>query len=196
MTVKKINYLQKAEDVIIVLTFVVMTLSAFLQVCNRNIIKIPVTGFEELSKYCMTYMVLLGTEMGLRDGTQIAVTALQDKLKGRARLFILILIKAILIVFAAVMFYQSIALCQIQLKSGQTSPGLGVPMVVPYFALLLAFGIIAIVQLIGAAAMVSAFVKGNTEKYEYVDLSVETAEKMVKEEEEKVRSNQKGGQSS
>ena len=37
MTVKKINYLQKAEDVIIVLTFVVMTLSAFLQVCNRNI---------------------------------------------------------------------------------------------------------------------------------------------------------------
>ena len=44
--------------------------------------------------------------------------------------------------------------------------------------------------------MVSAFVKGNTEKYEYVDLSVETAEKMVKEEEEKVRSNQKGGQSS
>ena len=188
MTVKKINYLQKAEDVIIVLTFVVMTLSAFLQVCNRNITKIPVTGFEELSKYCMIYMVLLGTEMGLRDGTQIAVTALQDKLKGRARLFILILIKAILIVFAAVMFYQ--------LKSGQTSPGLGVPMVVPYFALLLAFGIIAIVQLIGAAAMVSAFVKGNTEKYEYVDLSVETAEKMVKEEEEKVRSNQKGGQSS
>ncbi|MFR3763171.1 MAG: TRAP transporter small permease subunit [[Clostridium] symbiosum] len=106
MTVKKINYLQKAEDVIIVLTFVVMTLSAFLQVCNRNITKIPVTGFEELSKYCMIYMVLLGTEMGLRDGTQIAVTALQDKLKGRARLFILILIKAILIVFAAVMFYQ------------------------------------------------------------------------------------------
>lgn len=58
---KKINYLQKAEDVIIVLTFVVMTLSAFLQVCNRNITKIPVTGFEELSKYCMIYMVLLGT---------------------------------------------------------------------------------------------------------------------------------------
>ena len=81
---KKINYLQKAEDVIIVLTFVVMTLSAFLQVCNRNITKIPVTGFEELSKYCMIYMVLLGTEMGLRDGTQIAVTALQDKLKSKA----------------------------------------------------------------------------------------------------------------
>ena len=46
---------------------------------------------------------------------------IRDRLKGRARLFILILIKAILIVFAAVMFYQSIALCQIQLKSGPVS---------------------------------------------------------------------------
>ena len=69
-------------------------------------------------------------------------------------------------------------------------------MVVPYFALLLAFGIIAIVQLIGAYRDGLGLCKGNTEKYEYVDLSVETAEKMVKEEEEKVRSNQKGGQSS
>lgn len=190
---KKTNYLQKMEDVIIVITFIVMTLSAFLQVCNRNITKIPVTGFEELSKYCMIYMVLLGTEMGLRDGTQIAVTALQDKLKGRARLTILILIKAVLILFAAVMFYQSIALCEIQLRSGQTSPGLGVPMVVPYFALLLSFGIITIVQSVGVIQMLIAFVKGNTEKYEFVDLSMDNAEKLVKEEEEKLKSDAKGG---
>ncbi len=190
---KKTNYLQKMEDVIIVITFIVMTLSAFLQVCNRNITKIPVTGFEELSKYCMIYMVLLGTEMGLRDGTQIAVTALQDKLKGRARLTILILIKAVLILFAAVMFYQSIALCEIQLRSGQTSPGLGVPMVVPYFALLLSFGIITIVQTVGVIQMLIAFVKGNTEKYEFVDLSMDNAEKLVKEEEEKLKSDKKGG---
>ena len=170
-----------------------MTLSAFLQVCNRNITKIPVTGFEELSKYCMIYMVLLGTEMGLRDGTQIAVTALQDKLKGRARLIILILIKAVLILFAAVMFYQSIALCEIQLRSGQTSPGLGVPMVVPYFALLLSFGIITIVQTVGVIQMLIAFVKGNTAKYEFVDLSMDNAEKLVKEEEEKLKSDMKGG---
>lgn len=190
---KKTNYLQKMEDVIIVITFIVMTLSAFLQVCNRNITKIPVTGFEELSKYCMIYMVLLGTEMGLRDGTQIAVTALQDKLKGRSRLTILILIKAVLILFAAVMFYQSIALCEIQLRSGQTSPGLGVPMVVPYFALLLSFGIITIVQSVGVIQMLIAFIKGNTEKYEFVDLSMDNAEKLVKEEEEKLKSDTKGG---
>lgn len=178
---KKTNRLQNIEDVIIVITFIVMTVSVFLQVCNRNITKIPVTGFEELSKYCMIYMVLLGTELGLRDGTQIAVTAIQDKLKGRARVLILIVSKVILIIFAAVMFYQSISLCQMQLRSGQTSPGLGVPMVVPYFALLLSFGIITIVQTIGTIPMFAALISGNTEKYEYVDHTEEEAESILEE---------------
>lgn len=170
---KKTNYLQKIEDVIIVITFVVMTLSAFLQVCNRNITKIPITGFEELSKYCMIYMVLLGTELGLRDGTQIAVTALQDKLKGRARLIVMIAAKAVLILFASNMFYQSISLIQMQLKSGQTSPGLGVPMVVPYFALFLAFGVITLVQSVEAVKMVIALINGKTAQYEYADIAEE-----------------------
>lgn len=190
---KKTNYLQKTEDVIIVITFIIMTISAFLQVCNRNITKIPVTGFEELSKYCMIYMVLLGTELGLRDGTQIAVTALPDKLKGRSRLAVLMIAKAILIIFAADMFYQSISLCQMQLRSGQTSPGLGVPMVVPYFALLLSFGIITIVQLVEMLKMTAAFAKGNTAPYEFVDLSEEETKNIVE-----VTSNEnegKGGKS-
>lgn len=190
---KKTNYLQKTEDVIIVITFVIMTISAFLQVCNRNITKIPVTGFEELSKYCMIYMVLLGTELGLRDGTQIAVTALPDKLKGRSRLAVLMIAKAILVIFAADMFYHSITLCQMQLRSGQTSPGLGVPMVVPYFALLLSFGIITIVQFIETLKMAAAFVKGNTAAYEYVDLSEDETKMALADSSE---DNGKGGKSS
>ncbi|MEG2871513.1 MAG: TRAP transporter small permease [Clostridium sp.] len=178
---KKTNNLQKIENALIVLTFVVMTVSAFLQVCNRNITKIPVTGFEELSKYCMIYMVLLGTELGLRDGTQIAVTAFPDRLKGRCRVAVLMIGKAILILFAADMFYQAISLCQMQLRSGQTSPGLGVPMVVPYFALLLAFGIITIVQSIEEIKMGVALIKGNTEAYEFVDQAEEEAKSMIDE---------------
>lgn len=178
---KRTNYLQKIEDVIIVAAFVTMTISAFLQVLNRNITKIPVTGFEELSKYCMIYMVLLGTELGLRDGTQIAVTALPDKLKGRCRVFVLMVAKAILIIFAADMFYQSISLCRMQLRSGQTSPGLGVPMVIPYFALLLSFGIIALVQLIEEIKMGAALINGNTAAYEYADHSDEETNQIIAE---------------
>ena len=37
---------------------------------------------EEVAMYSMIYMALLGTEVGLRDGTQVAVTAVIEKLHG------------------------------------------------------------------------------------------------------------------
>lgn len=46
----------------------------------------------------MIYMVLIGTEIGLRDGTQVAVTALVDKLHGRGKSLIQIISKAIVVV--------------------------------------------------------------------------------------------------
>lgn len=82
---KILRKFQKIEDIIMVITFIIMVISSFAQVINRNIFKIPISGFEEAAKYSMVYMVLLGTEMGLRDGTQISVTAIVDILKGKTK---------------------------------------------------------------------------------------------------------------
>ena len=124
---------QKVEDMIMVVTFIIMVVSCFAQVVNRNIFQIPVSGFEEAAKYSMVYMVLLGTEMGLRDGTQISVTA--------------------------ALFYHSIGLVQRQIISGQTSPGLQIPMSIPYFALVLSFGIITLVQGVTLIMMITGKIK-------------------------------------
>ncbi|MFU0832170.1 MAG: hypothetical protein ACFWUC_04430 [Oscillospiraceae bacterium] len=79
---KALNYGKKLERAIVVIMFAIMVAAIFMQVVNRNIFQVPVSGFEEAAKYAMVYMVLLGTEMGLRDGTQIAVTGVQDSLSG------------------------------------------------------------------------------------------------------------------
>ena len=70
---KTLQYLQTLEKWIIVIAFAIMVLACFIQVVNRNVFRIPVSGFEEAAKYSMVYMVLLGTELGLRDGTQISI---------------------------------------------------------------------------------------------------------------------------
>ena len=71
--------LTKAENGIMFAAFAVMVASSFAQVVNRNFFKLPITWFDEASTYCMIYMALIGTEIGLRDGTQIAVTAVVEK---------------------------------------------------------------------------------------------------------------------
>lgn len=143
---KALHGLQLLEKWIIVVTFVVMVIAVFCQVVNRNIFKIPVSGFEEAAKYSMVYMVLLGTELGLRDGTQIAITGVVDKLHGMAKKIIQLVSQIIIVVFSALMTKAGFAMVAKQTAIGQTSPGLGIPMAVPYFALVLGFGLITVVQ--------------------------------------------------
>lgn len=143
---KTLQFLQTLEKWIIVIAFAIMVIACFIQVVNRNIFRIPVSGFEEAAKYSMVYMVLLGTELGLRDGTQISIQGVVDKLPVKVRKIIRVLARIIVIVFAAVMTKSGWAMVMKQAKIGQTSPGLGIPMYIPYFALVLGFGLITIVQ--------------------------------------------------
>lgn len=161
---KILRKFQKIEDIIMVITFIIMVISSFAQVINRNIFKIPISGFEEAAKYSMVYMVLLGTEMGLRDGTQISVTAIVDILKGKTKKIVMIISKLIVVLAAASLFYHSISLVKKQIISGQVSPGLQIPMSIPYFSLVLSFGIITLVQGITLIMMIIGKIGINDKK--------------------------------
>ncbi|EHL70446.1 TRAP transporter small permease [Cloacibacillus evryensis] len=154
---KILNSLQTIEDGILVIAFGVMVVSFFLQVVNRNIFKLSMSWFEELATFCMIYMAFLAAEAGLRDGTQISVTALTDKLTGKPKIFVQLVAKAIVITFSAIIFYTSIDMLRMQLISQQASPALGIPMVIPYFAITLSFAIITVIQSAVFAVMLKEF---------------------------------------
>ena len=144
---KKIyNLLNRIEYFILIITFTVMILSTFAQVINRNFIGLGISWFEELARYSMVYMALLATEIGLRDGSQISITLLTDMAKGFLKRLLLITVKIIIIFFSAVIFITSFQILRVQIMANQTSAGLRIPMVIPYFALTLNFGIILITQ--------------------------------------------------
>lgn len=148
--------IQACEETIIVASFVVMVIATFAQVLNRNFVGAGISWLEEVSRYCMIYMALLATELGLRDGTQISVTALTDKLPPRGQLLLKIAALAVVVVFSAAVFSTSLVLLQKQIAFGAHSAGLGMPMYVPYFALPLSFALIALVQ---AARLASLLVE-------------------------------------
>lgn len=152
-------YMQKLENFILSASFIVMTLSAFAQVVNRNLIGAGISWFEELARYCMVYMALLGTEVGLRDGSQIAITAIVDRFHGVSREVIAILAKVVVVAFSLVVFVTSFTLLSKQIQFGQYSPGLNLPMYVPYFALPLSFGIITMVQGTTLCIMIASLFK-------------------------------------
>lgn len=153
--------LQKVENFIIIVSFAFMTFCSFAQVVNRNIFQFPISWFDEASTYCMIYMTLLGTEIGLRDGSQIAVTALVNKFKGASKFVINIIAKIIVVIFSATVLFYSIKMVEMQAASGQTTAALHLPMSVPYMALVISFGIITAVQAVITIKMVIDLIRGN-----------------------------------
>ena len=141
------------ENCIIALCFIVMSLAAFAQVVNRNLIGASISWFDELARYCMVYMTLLATEAGLRDGSQISVSAVIDKCSPAARRILQLIVKLIVIGFSIMIFVTSLTIVQTQINSGQVSAGLGIPMVIPYLALPISFGAIVVVQILSLITM-------------------------------------------
>ena len=143
---KALSYITNVEYAIMVVTFVAMVIAHFISVVNRNFIKASMPWTEEVAMYSMIYMALLGTEVGLRDGTQVAVTAVIEKLHGVTKKIVSIIEQIILEIFSFVMLKAGLALFSKQLQTGQTTPVLKVPMSVMYFSLVLTFALILVIQ--------------------------------------------------
>ena len=141
-----IRGLTHVEYAIMVVAFAAMVIAYFISVVNRNFIKTSLAWTEELALYSMVFMALFGTEIGLRDGTQVSITALTSKLKGKVELVVWVITKVILIAFVCLMTKYGYALMVKQMATGQTSPIMKIPMWFIYSSLVISFGMMAFVQ--------------------------------------------------
>ena len=157
---KILAVLEKIENGVIIVVFIVMTLAAFAQVINRNLIGAGISWFEELSRYSMVYMTMLATEVGLRDGSQIAISILTDRFKGLPRTLLDIAAKLIMVAFSLIVFVSSFTMIERQIATGQISPGMRLPMLYPYLAVTLSFGIISAVQIVSLVVLTASLFSG------------------------------------
>lgn len=159
--VKRIlDWITKAEYAVMIVTFAIMVFTYFISVVNRNFIKASMPWTEELALYSMTFMALLGTEVGLRDGTQVAVTAVVEKLHGMTRKIVDLVKQLVLELFSFAMLEAGIQMVSKQLVHGQTTPVLKIPMAFMYSSLVLAFGLILLVQTVTFIEMILNLKKG------------------------------------
>ena len=147
---KLLSCVTSAEYAVMVAAFVAMVASYFISVLNRNFIQASMPWTEEIAIYSM---------VGLRDGTQVAVTAVVDKLHGVARKIVDLIRQVILVGFAFIMIKAGGALVLKQLQAGQTTPVMKLPMSLMYFSLVLAFGLIFVIQTITLVQQIAEFGK-------------------------------------
>lgn len=128
-------FLNRAETGLCIFMFSLMSVCCIFQVLNRNIFKLSVSFPEELARFAMIWMALLGSEMGLRYGKQMSVEAVVEKLPHGLRKIVEVLGDLACALFAGVAGWYSISFISTTMVSRQVSTAMGVPMWIVYLIL-------------------------------------------------------------
>jgi TRAP-type C4-dicarboxylate transport system permease small subunit len=130
-----------------ILLGVSMTFTILIQIFFRFVIYRPVPWSEELARYLMVWMGMLGSVIALRKGRHIGVTFLMDKLRGGKKLAADRLVQSALIGFLAVIGWEGASLTVF--NASQLSAAMEIPMSIPYAAIPVGAAMMIIEQLAG-----------------------------------------------
>jgi C4-dicarboxylate transporter DctQ subunit len=111
----------------------VMTLVILIQVFFRYVVYLPVPWTEELARYLMVWMGMLGAVAALRQGRHIGVRVLVERLPKGTYDYVVPLVQAAEIGFLLLLGWQGWEFMSFNL--GQNSPAMEVPMLIPYAAI-------------------------------------------------------------
>jgi TRAP-type C4-dicarboxylate transport system permease small subunit len=102
---------------------------------------------EEIARYCFVWLVYIACAYGVKKRAHIKVDAVMLLFRGKGKIAIQIISNILFFVFAAVVSYQGILLLKKLGVSGQVSPAVQIPMVIPYASYTVGF-IMVMIRLI------------------------------------------------
>jgi TRAP-type C4-dicarboxylate transport system permease small subunit len=119
--------LERLEELVLVLTFAVMTVVAFVNVVTRYFIRYSLAFTEELVVSLFVWLTLLGTAVAFREGAHLAFEVLVGRLPRPVRRLLLWVTAAISTgLFAALVHYGMVQIESERLL-GTTSEALAIP---------------------------------------------------------------------
>ena len=123
-------------ETLLVVLMGAMVLNVLWQVFTRFVISSPSSYTEEIARYLLIWVGLLGAAYATGQGSHLAVDILPTRLKGRARFRLQLLLKALVASFAfAVLVVGGAQLVRLTLSLGQTSAALHIPLGYVYLVL-------------------------------------------------------------
>ena len=142
--------LERTIDVLTGGAVAVMALAISYQVFGRYVLGHSPSWSEELSRYLMVWLTMLGAAAAMRGGGHIAVTTLVDTLSPRGRSIALALRDVALVCTCGVLAWWGFGFAA--QNAAQESAAMDIPMSIPYAALPTGAVLIALLVLLARLA--------------------------------------------
>ena len=128
--------LVKFENGSVIALFVIMTAVCFYQVLCRYVFKISAPWTEEMGRYTMIYMVMIGSGWAIQADNHIKIDAIYTLLKTKRAVHTLnLFLNMLVLAFCAFLTYASILLIPQTKESNLMSVGINLPTYIPMLAM-------------------------------------------------------------
>lgn len=156
--IRLVDVINKFMGYFLIISFAMSTLILFWQVFSRFIFGSSLSWAEELSRFLMIFMVLIGSSLALRSNELISVEMLLERITGNLRKTVIIVIHSISIILFIILikYGYSMALS----FSNQHAPSLKISMEYIYLSLPLG----GVLLLINSIACIIEEIIGKEEK--------------------------------
>lgn len=124
--------LNKVSKILLCVFMAVMCIDVLFGVLNRFVFKFPVAWTDEIARYLMIWITMLGSSIALKVGAHIGFSYVFERL-GKAKKAAFVLGNLMSIFFLSIGSVYGFALCSSQMS--QISPALRISMSIPYSAI-------------------------------------------------------------
>lgn len=127
------------EGIIIAFLIAMMSILVAFQVFMRYVMQNSLAWSEELARYCMIWMIYIGTSWAAKESSNIKVDVLNIVLSNKQRIYVTIFSNLVFLIFALLVVYYGYDACYRIARMGQKSPASQLPMWIVYVAVPLGF---------------------------------------------------------
>jgi TRAP-type transport system small permease protein len=138
--------IERTLDALLGCAIAVMVGSMIWQVVGRYVFNRAPGWSEELARFLMLWVTMLGSAAALRSGGHLAVTAVVDRLGPRALAIVLAVRDTLMVGACGLLVWQGLGFAA--LNAEQESAALEIPMTVPYAALPVGAALIIVMVLV------------------------------------------------
>lgn len=127
------DVLESFCKILIVLIFIVITFSAFMQVFSRNLMSGSMKWTDELCRFCLVWLAFMSAAIGVRKNAHLAIDVVVNLLPGPAQRFLAKICFVCIAAFGGLLLHQGGVLSSNTIN--QLSTVLGIRMGLIYLAM-------------------------------------------------------------
>ncbi|MFZ5644697.1 MAG: TRAP transporter small permease [Bacillota bacterium] len=139
-----LRFIDNIEQYIITILLPLMCIVVLFATFMRYTELLLIPWGEELARYLMVWIVFLGIAAGAKNNRHFGVEVFVRALPLRAQKYFLIFRTLVISAFLIFVIYLSLKLMGLQMKMGQTSPSLEIPIWLAYLAVPVGAGLMII----------------------------------------------------